>query len=98
MYKAILKEVFEFFFKFFYNVLGMKKALSISAPCPEVPHLPLFNLKTGFFLYFFFDFFIFQKTAKTARMDHIKFIQGEAVEVYVKLITISISIQISSSS
>jgi hypothetical protein len=41
MYKAILKHVFDNFLKNFYNVLDMKKALSISAPYPEVPHLLL---------------------------------------------------------
>jgi hypothetical protein len=40
LYKTILKHVFDNFFKFFYNVLDMKKALSISASCPEVPTSP----------------------------------------------------------
>jgi hypothetical protein len=47
MYKAIFKHVFDIFLKFFYNVLDMRKAMSISAPCPEVPHLPL-RLKMSF--------------------------------------------------
>jgi hypothetical protein len=41
MYKAILKQVFDSFLKFFHNVLDIKKALSISSSCPEVLHPPL---------------------------------------------------------
>jgi hypothetical protein len=47
MYKEILKHVFGNLKKN-NNVLGMKKALSIGVPCPEVPHFPLH-------LFFFFS-------------------------------------------
>jgi hypothetical protein len=40
MYKAILKHVFDNFLFFFYNVLDMQKALSISARVQKWPISP----------------------------------------------------------